>query len=286
LGEGINTPNLHQRRYLFLCALRYGPVPFWQSLHQEVWRTRDPSRKRVLDSDRFQFWLNKWGIVDRWFIEDAIIPTLEEWERELRFFAANRGSCIPTVEECAQNPNLGNARLDPRYRWFYYAHPADDVPPFAPAGAAGMPRCLGPLNADDVALRGNDDQRERIRETVTYEDGGPFNEMLPRFFQRIESDFPEVRRRGVHYKEFVDYKRYLRALARANQNIVRDAEWAAVIWAGRATPMEIARACARPEAPPVWRLPRYGNRDKLVSMAVRRFANSIGLTLSRLDQGR
>ena len=98
------------------------------------------------------------------------------------------------------------------------------------------------------------------------------NDMLPRFFERIERDYHEVRRRGSHHAAWVEHKRYLRALAETNRNLVLHAEWTALVWVDVPT-SEIARRWRHP------RLPRWGQPDKLVAMAVRRFADSIGLTL-------
>lgn len=271
-------PNLHQRRYTFLMALRYGPIPFWQSLNA-VWMSGN--------SDRLKLWLGEWGIIDRWLITDAIIPTLGEWERELQLWLApwkaermDSSDGAALQRDWNQNPDLSNARLDPEYRWFYYnggeafegGPIGDEIRPFAPAGAAGLPRCSTPLNDADIMLRGSADQQQQLRAVARFE-GGSFDQMLPRFFLRIESELPGVRRRGAHHKEWVDHKRYMRSLAEANQNMVRHAEWTALVWARMATPKEIARRWQNP------RLRRWGQPEKLVSMAVRRFADSIELTL-------
>jgi hypothetical protein len=277
----METPNLHHRRYTFLKALRYGPVPFWQSLH-EVWQTRNPDRQQIFDAERFRIWLASWRITDRWFIDDAIIPTLNEWERELSFWLANRGDAPHTIEEWEQNPDLGNARLDPQYRWFYYAGGGDKVPPFEPAGSEGLPRGVGPINADDVVLRGTNEQRLRVAASVKIE-GEPVKGWLSRYFNRVQSSFPGVRRRGPHHDAWVRHKCYLRKLAEPNPNLVRDAEWTALLWSRRFTPTDIARAWRHP---PNGQLPRqypelrkWGQPDKMVLMAARRFAASIDLTM-------
>jgi len=242
----VKTSNLHQRRYTFLCALRYGSIPFWQSLNEDVWKSRGVERL-----DRLPVWLAHWGIVNDWLVDDAIIPTLKEWDKD---------------------PSLGNARLEPGYRWFFYRPPGDGISPFLLAdGTAALPRVCGPLNADDVMRRGSAEQRQQVREVVRFE-GGSLNDMLPRFFERIERDYHEVRRRGSHHAAWVEHKRYLRALAETNRNLVLHAEWTALVWVDVPT-SEIARRWRHP------RLPRWGQPDKLVSMAVRRFADSIGLTL-------
>ena len=241
----MNPPNLHQRRYTFLCALRYGPIPFWQDLNQ-AWRTDDP--------DRLEYCIARWGIVDEWFISDAIVPTIQQWDKD---------------------PDLQNACLDPGYRWFFYAHPGDEVLPFEPAGTAGLPHFSGPLNDSDVMRLGSFEDQQKLHELAEFE-GGPYSEMLKRFFKRIESEFPQVRRRGAHHKDWVEHKRYMRALAwnkESPQHLLLHAEWTALMWAG-ITPMEIAKR---------WRKPRLskmnGQPEKRVSMAVRRFADSIGLTI-------
>lgn len=77
-------------RFMFLLALRVRMPPFWETLHAGVWKAGTP--------EALFWWKAQWNVVDDWLL-DVVRDTLEYWGSE---------------------PESPDAALNPAYKWFLY----------------------------------------------------------------------------------------------------------------------------------------------------------------------
>lgn len=234
-------------RFIFLLALRVGKPVFWETLHAGVWKAGTP--------EALIWWAAQWNVVDDWFL-DVVRDTLEYWESE---------------------PESPDAALNPAYKWFLYRPVMQGEPkpfqlvlenPMPIMGELAIPlKDWGQLLPASFVHPSVPNARH-VEVAAALE--SLHKESLQEFMDRVTHAFEEQLR---EYEK--DFNR--RFTFETDPETAKHATWAAARFCG-AGYMQIAerwpgllRGIRKdPEQP-----------DKTVNMAVRRFAERIGLTLAK-----
>lgn len=199
---------------------------------------------RSRDYKSIQPWLISHSVRDEWLV-DVIEQTLNAWERD---------------------PDGPNARLEPENLWFFYFEDESEAYDFVPRFTDPSPRygakggqCYTGKNVA-VALHQVDPKKlEPIRSEIRVE-------TLKEFELRMKREFNEQLR---------DYIRQLKADDYIDQRseLLKHAEWTVLVMSGM-SPVKIAQNWLGFRNDTNIEFP-----EKTVRLAVKRFAESIGLTL-------
>ena len=226
-------------RLMFLWALRIAFPTFWGTLNRQVWK--------VQTLEAFSWWASRWNVVDEWLIQVAR-DTIEYW---------------------GANPTSPDALLRDDYRWYLYRPGIErEQPSFHLVVENPRPLILqaGPFPLRKMAQlvppkwteRPSSDQCE-LQAALN----ATRFESMEEFKTRMRCAFEEQLRE--YQKTFDKNLNFDKDPATA-----RDAGWTAARFCG-AGYMQIAR---------IWPgLDQPYRPDKTVNVAVRRFADRIGLTL-------
>lgn len=250
ISDFIKKPDI-KARCTFLLALRIGMPLFWETLHSGVWKAgRTP--------EALAWWLGQWCVVDEW-LTAVVFDTLDYWDWE---------------------PESPDATLNPAYKWFLYRPmiQAKHKPfqfvlenPQPTRGALPFPvRDIAQLLPANLVQHPNtpDNRQNELKVALaTWESEG---ESLEEFETRATRAFNDQLRAYIS-----DFHRQL--TFERDLETMKHAIWTAARFCG-AGYMHIAetwpgliRGISKdPEQP-----------DKTVNVAVRRFAERIGLTLAK-----
>lgn len=242
-NDRLKCPDL-PARYLFVVALRARCPYLFRSLN-ELWK-----KGSILDRDApgvspLDKWFEQMEIVDGWLI-DYVVATIQLWEGD---------------------PDGGNAKLDPDFRWFAVPEDAirddEELPPFLLIPVDRYPRYGGPPGLSRLGSelqKLSIDDLEGLLEMIG--DAGWF-ESLEQYQKRVTD---EARQCILAHVQRLRIRMY----GRDNAESFKHAQWAALAFSGMAY-AEIA----------LHELAGTSNRDpeSTVRKAVVRFAKSVDLTL-------
>jgi len=231
-------------RLLFLLALRVEIPHFWATLSQ-TWQAGTP--------EALLWWSGKWSVVDEWLLE-VVRDTLEYW---------------------TSDPNSPDARLDTGYKWFLYRAPyMQEQRPFQFVLQDPRPLQRGPISSGldprlaqvlPVGKRMTEAQRE-LQAVLDASECEPIEDFKSRARNTFER---QLREYGEQFERRLSFDR--------EPESMKHSIWTAHRFVG-AGYMQIAekwpglnRGISKdPEQP-----------DKTVNVAVKRFAERIGLTLPK-----
>ena len=189
-------------------------------------------------------WMTRNGVVDEWF-KGAIWDTLEFWCR---------------------NPDSPSTRLEEGYRWFCYREvdqPQFSVPLFSPVFSHPfLKKTAEPAESPEA------DRFGMVMSTPMAEWPAHRSklEMVDEFEARVKAEF------AAQLREYTGYLRRITATDQPEQQ--KHAEWTAFAFCGISY-MRIASTW------PGLRYSRGEQPDKTVAVAVKRFAERIGLTMPK-----